>query len=269
MSLTGSGRVGNRYRGTLAKDFDAFRLWFSGLLVTTFWAQNRRLWPAVKGFAPAMMAADWLNLLPVLTQVNSDGSRHRARPTNLGHRPNGFHRCRLEAAFVVFPFWPLPRASKRISAHNLSFGGEVTFERKHTAGMLRDLSWMISETVATLPVRFAAQSVTFETYKRRELSDKDVHDLVVRLWEADAIGLLEIPKLIEEWRAPRHPEFAQAGKTAWRLFNAATETVKGDLWRLPARTQAMHAVIDETCDIPATRNGSEHDFGTVSVPHEP
>lgn len=45
---------------------------------------------------------------------------------------------------------------------NLSFSGDVTFERKHTAGMLRDLSWMISETVSTLPMRFAAQSESFE-----------------------------------------------------------------------------------------------------------
>ncbi len=27
---------------------------------------------------------------------------------------------------------------------NLSFSGEITFSRKHTANMLRDLSWMIS-----------------------------------------------------------------------------------------------------------------------------
>jgi len=138
---------------------------------------------------------------------------------------------------------------------NLSFKGEVTFERKHTAGMLRDLSWMISETVSALPMRFAAQSFAFETYKRRQLSDKDVHDLVVRLWDANAIGLLEIPKLIEEWREPRHPEFVQENKTAWRLFNAATEVIKGDLWRLPTRTQVIHAVMDEACGIHPDRNG--------------
>ena len=92
---------------------------------------------------------------------------------------------------------------------NLSFNGEVTFERKHTAGMLRDLSWMIGETVSTLPMRFAAQSATFETYKRRELSDRDAHDLAIRLWDCGALGVLEIPRLIKEWREPRHPEFAQ------------------------------------------------------------
>jgi hypothetical protein len=128
---------------------------------------------------------------------------------------------------------------------NLSFSGDVTFERKHTAGMLRDLSWMISETVSTLPMRFAAQSATFEAFKRRQISDKDAHDLAIQLWDAEAIGVLEIPQVVREWRQPRHPEFVQSGKTAWRLFNAATEVIKGDLWRLAARTRAVHTLLDE------------------------
>jgi hypothetical protein len=66
---------------------------------------------------------------------------------------------------------------------NLSFSGDVTFERKHTAGMLRDLTWMISETVSTLPARFAAQSAAFEAFKRQEVCDKDAHDLAIRFWD--------------------------------------------------------------------------------------
>jgi len=139
---------------------------------------------------------------------------------------------------------------------NLSFSGEVTFERKHTTGMLRDLSWMISETVSTLPMRFAAQSATFEAYKRRELEDRDVHDLAIRLWDTGALGALEIPKLIKEWREPTHSEFVEPGKTAWRLFNAATGTIKGDLWRLPARTRRIHAILDETCGLQRNVTGA-------------
>lgn len=150
---------------------------------------------------------------------------------------------------------------------NLSFSGDVTFERKHTVGMLRDLSWMISETVSTLPMRFAAQSVTFETFKRREISDKDAHDLAIRFWDAGAIGVLEIPQIVREWREPRHPEFAQSGKTAWRLFNAATEIIKGDLWRLPARTRAVHTVLDEALALHLHRNNeSERAPEMLEVP---
>jgi hypothetical protein len=132
---------------------------------------------------------------------------------------------------------------------NLSFQGEVTFERKHTAKMLRDLSWMISETVSTLPVRFAAQAATFEAYRNKELGDRDVHDLAIRFWDAGALGTLEIPRLIKEWREPKHAVFAQTPKTAWRLFNAATEVIKGDLWRLPARTRSIHDILDNACGL--------------------
>ena len=132
---------------------------------------------------------------------------------------------------------------------NLSFSGEVTFERKHTAGMLRDLTWMISETVSSLPIRYAKQSATFESYKRRELADKEVHDLAIRFWDAGALNVLEIPRFIKEWRAPRHLEFVQAGKTAWRAFNTATEVIKGDLWNLPRRTQSIHNLLDELCGL--------------------
>jgi hypothetical protein len=125
---------------------------------------------------------------------------------------------------------------------------------------------MISETVSTLPMRFAAQSATFETFKRREITDKDAHDLSIRLWDADAIGVLEIPRLIREWREPAHQEFVHSGKTAWRLFNAATEIIKGDLWRLPARTRTVHTVLEEAFGLRTHTDGeSEQPAETVEV----
>ena len=63
---------------------------------------------------------------------------------------------------------------------------------------------------------------------------------MIRFYDERAVNVTDIPALLREWREPRHPEFAQGGKTAWRLFNAVTETIKGDLWRLPARTQVIH-----------------------------
>lgn len=131
---------------------------------------------------------------------------------------------------------------------NLSFSGsKITFERKHTANLLRDLSWIITETTSILPVEFARQSQAFETYRVTELSDTEAHDLVIRLYDDRALNLTDIPSLLQEWRNPRHPEFVATGKTAWRLFNAATETIKGDLWRLPMRTRVIHNVLDNAC----------------------
>jgi Domain of unknown function (DUF932) len=133
---------------------------------------------------------------------------------------------------------------------NLSFrGSQITFERKHTANLLRDLSWIITETIATLPVKFAAQSRTFEAYRETPLTDREAHDLVIQFYDKGAVNITDVPGVLREWRTPRHPEFLEAGKTAWRLFNAATETIKGDLWRLPARTEAIHEVLDRQIEI--------------------
>lgn len=148
---------------------------------------------------------------------------------------------------------------------NLSFhGSHITFQRKHTANLLRDLSWIISETVAKLPLLFAAQSRTFDAYQLTELSDRQAHDLVIRFFDNDALNGSDIVPVLREWRDPRHREFAESGKTAWRLFNAATEIIKGDLWRLPARTRAIHDVLDAECGLNANRKQANEEMAVVA-----
>lgn len=132
---------------------------------------------------------------------------------------------------------------------NLSFKGEVTFERKHTANLLRDLAWIISETVSKLPILFAEQSKTFEAYRHTELCDRQAHHLVIRFHDEGGLNASDIVPVLREWRNPRHAEFVDAGRTAWRLFNAATEVIKCDIWRLPARTRAIHEVLDAECGV--------------------
>ena len=133
---------------------------------------------------------------------------------------------------------------------NLSFhGSHINFQRRHTPNMLRDLSWIVSEDVGKLPVLFADQSRTFNTYRQTMLTDKQAHDLVIRCFDRGGLNGSDIVGVLKEWREPRHEQFAEDGKSAWRLFNAATETIKGDLWRLPVRTRAIHEVLDEECGI--------------------
>ena len=82
---------------------------------------------------------------------------------------------------------------------NLSFyGSHITFQRKHTANLLRDLSWIISETVAKLPAHFAAQSETFDTYRETELSDRQAHDLVIRLHDEGGLNASDIVPTLRE-----------------------------------------------------------------------
>lgn len=127
---------------------------------------------------------------------------------------------------------------------NLSFhGAHLTFLRKHTANLMRDLSWMLAETVAKLPEYFEAQSTIFRRYKELPLENKEVHDLVIKLYDEGGLNVTHIPGVLKEWREPGHLPF-QDSRNGWRLFNAVTETVKGDLWALPNRTRILHNVLD-------------------------
>jgi hypothetical protein len=66
-------------------------------------------------------------------------------------------------------------------------------------------------------------------------------------------AVTRIPRVLREWREPRHPEFRE-GRTAWRLFNAFTESLKGGLDALPGRTQALHGLLDGACGLAVSRN---------------
>jgi hypothetical protein len=50
------------------------------------------------------------------------------------------------------------------------------------------------------------------------------------------------------WR-PISKENFREGRTAWRLFNAFTEVLKGQIDRLPRRTQALHGLMDSVCGL--------------------
>jgi hypothetical protein len=136
---------------------------------------------------------------------------------------------------------------------NLSFSGEVRLARKHTAHVERDLPALIDRAVGCLGDLRRTQETRFAAYRTHELTDSAAHDLLIQALDARVLPLTRIPALLGEWRQPRHPEFRQ-GRTAWRLFNAFTETLKGNLDALPRRTQALHGLLDAACGLAVSSN---------------
>jgi hypothetical protein len=136
---------------------------------------------------------------------------------------------------------------------NLSFSGEVKLARKHTAHVERDLPALIGRAVGGLGDLRRTQEQRFAAYKASELADAAAHDLVVRALDARVVPATKVPQVLREWRQPRHPEF-RGGRTAWRLFNAITETLKGRLETLPGRTQALHGLLDAVCGLAVSQN---------------
>ena len=133
---------------------------------------------------------------------------------------------------------------------NLSFNGEIKIGRKHTTNIERDLPILTTRAVGRLSANWNSMNERFDAYKAKELADAQVHDIAIRALDAGAATPQQIPHIIKEWRAPRHQEFVQAGKTAWRLFNAFTEVQKDSgVFVLPKRTMSLHALLDAECGI--------------------
>ena len=86
-----------------------------------------------------------------------------------------------------------------------------------------------------------------EAYKDHGLTTTEAHDLLVKALDARAILPTKLPKVLAEYRDPKHPEFKD--RNLWSLYNAFTEVSKGGLLNLPARSQAMHGVLDTHCGL--------------------
>ena len=136
---------------------------------------------------------------------------------------------------------------------NLSFSSEIVLARKHTVHVERDLPQLIERAVGQLGNHRRTQESRFAAYKSHELADTLAHDLIVQALDGQVVPVTQVPAVLKEWREPRHVEFRQ-GKTAWRLFNAFTEVLKGNLDALPRRTQALHGLMDSACGLAVSRN---------------
>lgn len=127
---------------------------------------------------------------------------------------------------------------------NLSFSGEIRMARKHTVNIARDLPVLTARAVGLLAQKWTSMNDRIALYKAAQLTDKDANDFMIRAIESGIAPVRQLDTIIKEWRAPRHPEFAET-KNAWRLYNAFTEAAKeGSLVALPQRTISLHGLMD-------------------------
>ena len=125
---------------------------------------------------------------------------------------------------------------------NLSFSGEVKLARKHTRFISRDLPFIVQRAIGRLLQLWENQDIRLGAYKSAPLNDRDAHDLLVRAADLRVCPNALIPRVLREWRHPRHEAFVS--RTLWSFFNAVTEALKGNLHELPRRTEALHGLLD-------------------------
>lgn len=135
---------------------------------------------------------------------------------------------------------------------NWAFSAEVMISRMHTKHILRDLPALVAKGVALLNQGRDYQEKRIDAYKAATIDNRDAHDIVIRALMARAINVQRIDKAIAEWYRPSHEDFAP--RTAWSLFNAFTEVLKGSGADLPNRTLRLHGLFDQVVGLPAFVN---------------
>jgi len=92
------------------------------------------------------------------------------------------------------------------------------------------------------------QAVRFAAYRERELTDPEAHDLIIRALLAHVISGEAVPKVVGQWREPKHEEFGP--RNVWSLLNGFTEVLKGiNPTAAVKRTMTLQGLLDGHCQL--------------------
>lgn len=151
---------------------------------------------------------------------------------------------------------------------NLCFSGEIKVTRKHTAKIRYALPGMVFEATASMEYKFGEQAKRINAYKEIELSPIETNDLLVNMAENDSVTWRDIPKILAEFREPRHECFE--GNSLYSFWNATTEiSKKQPLETLCRRTQSLHKVLDQRAGIHTGSTLPERGEGLTTTPDAP
>jgi len=128
---------------------------------------------------------------------------------------------------------------------NSAFVSETVCKRKHTQQARRQLPGIIMEMVEPLRDKRIAQNRQFDAYKGTRLTDEQADSLIMSMFRKGIINCNRIPEVLEQWE---NPTCDYGPKTAYRLFNGTTWSLKPKVLDQPQLTQRLHALIDGVCE---------------------
>ena len=106
---------------------------------------------------------------------------------------------------------------------NLAFGGTTVIKRRHTSRI--ELTELVDVAMTELENEFLMLETVCEDLKVIYLkNDDEARSRIVRAAELGAINSSDIVPVFNEFKNPRHEEFADP--TRYSLLNAFTETIK-------------------------------------------
>lgn len=110
---------------------------------------------------------------------------------------------------------------------NLAFRSELMVKRKHTRFGNMRFGNAIAEAVKSLTAFKDAEQARIELMCKTFLTEDQALALMMKAMENDVIAAPTLPKVLAEWRNPRHDYGTGRDEpTAWKLFNCFT-TVLG------------------------------------------
>tara|TARA_B110000495_G_C22984848_1_gene579337 strand:- start:577 stop:1380 length:804 start_codon:yes stop_codon:yes gene_type:complete len=130
---------------------------------------------------------------------------------------------------------------------NMAFTGEAELKigHKHTKNIWKKLPNRINQLMHKLMEKWEMNKYRYDAYALKELSSEQAHDLIVQMHDADALPGSHIPRILGEYREPKHEAFE--GRNVWSLFNAGTEVAKSAPSQITNRTEAITTVCDAYC----------------------
>jgi hypothetical protein len=142
--------------------------------------------------------------------------------------------------------WPIGIAfgSRVFVCDNTAFTGEKVIKRRHTPNAKRDLPALVAEAIEPLHEAKLAMSQQYNRFKAAELGDYEADAAIMQMYRDNVINVQRIANVAEAWD---NPPFDWGGKSAWRLFNAATFAMTGRVAEDPRSTQKLHEVVDGVC----------------------
>lgn len=107
---------------------------------------------------------------------------------------------------------------------NLAFGASTIIAKKHTRFGSQRFSERLSDVILGLSEYQIQAKQRIYRLQCHELSADQANSLILQAFEHGVVSYRTLPKVIQEYRTPRHQEFEP--RTAWSLLNAFTEILK-------------------------------------------
>lgn len=110
---------------------------------------------------------------------------------------------------------------------NMCFHGDLgIFRTRQTLNVMDRLPGMIDEAIAKIPNMAQENMVRFDSYRTTRMNESEGNNALVHMHRNKILSANQLSTAIDEWVEPRHEEHNEDGATLWRLFNAATESIK-------------------------------------------